>query len=91
MIEHTLEKFKAGQLSLADAALEVASVLRAECAASHAALLRVEQLHSERVYSKAEGGVQTVGYCESCNQPHPCQTRRAIRGEPPVVTDYSVR
>lgn len=70
-IEQALTKFKSDELSLTEAAIEVATVLRAECAASHAALLRVEQLHSERVYSKAEGGVQTVGYCESCNQPHP--------------------
>lgn len=91
MIEEVLAKFKAGELDLETTATEVATVLRVECAASHAALLRVEGLHSPRVYNTDKGGIQTVGSCKSCNEAHPCTTRRAIRGEPPVVVDYSVR
>lgn len=90
-IEQVLLAFKAGELNLADAAIQVATVLRSECAVAHAALLRVEKLHAQVTYDEAQGGTQTVGYCESCNQEHPCQTRRAIRGEPPLVVDYSVR
>lgn len=90
-IEQVLLAFKTGEIDLTTAAIEITTVLRADCQVAHAALLRVQELHAERTYSKAEGGIQTVGFCASCGQAHPCETRRAIRGEPPVEVDYSVR